>query len=281
MADARYLHTASLLASGFVLIAGGSAGISSLATAELYDPLTNVCFPTAGMANVRNTHVAAALGDSRVLVSGGYDYVTSLDTAETYECGLPADTDCDRVSDSAEPPCQSDPDDVTIRPERIDGIFDNVDDDGDTQVDEALPAGASDFDCDGDGFTGAAEDHVYSYVLQTDGDQKTCQEYDLAHPNTTQKPSKRWPADLSGHVPGSFSHNKINVSDLASFVAPWRYIGTNVGDLPGNVRWDLVPYSIFSTDINVQDLAAISNTLYPPMLNGARAFGGPVCPWPE
>ncbi len=149
---------------------------------------------------------------------------------------------------------------AALRPERIDGVFDGVDDDGDTNVDEALPGGTDNFDCDGDGFKGSAENHVFGPAAT--GNQDPCG-------------NNGWPAELVG---GAFSGNKVNVSDLASFVGPIRYLGTNVGTNPGDVRWDLVPGSTFGADINVQDLTAIT-LLYPPMLDGARAFGGPVCPW--
>ena len=38
---------------------------------------------------------------------------------------------------------------------------------------------------------------------------------------------------------------------------------------------------MLGTDINVADMAAIttSATGFPPMLAGAKAFGGPVCPY--
>ncbi len=184
------------------------------------------------------------------------------------------DDDNAGVYDVDELACGGDPVVAALRPERVDVPFDGVDDDGDGQVDEALLSGTEAYDCDGDGFKGSAENHVFSYLGQTDGNQKTCQEYDLAHPNVGNKPSKRWPADLNG---SAFSYDKINVSDLASFVGPVRYLGTDVGTNPGDVRWDLVPGSTFGADINVQDLTAIT-LLYPPMLDGARAFGGPVCP---
>ena len=112
---------------------------------------------------------------------------------------LDADDDNDLVFDADEGTCGSNPLDGASRPERVDGPFAGVDDDGDTQVDEALPPGAANFDCDGDGYKGSAEDHVFSYLPQTNGDQKTCQEYDATFPNPALhiKPSKRWPADLA------------------------------------------------------------------------------------
>ena len=159
-----------------------------------------------------------------------------------------------------------------------------MDDDGNDGVDEALPAGAGALDCDGDGYTGDTEDHVYSYVPQTDGDQKTCQEYDTTHPNpgVENKPSLRWPADFNKSTSPLDSFNKITILDVTSFLVPIRYFGTDVGTNPGDVRWDLVPGSgLFSDDINIQDIVALiaGPTATPPMFGGAKAFGGPVCPW--
>ncbi len=211
------------------------------------------------------------------------DIARDVDADQTPDHLDGGDTDADGMSDQSEHYCGSDPGSVTGRPERVDGPFTGIDDDGDDSVDEPLPFGSSVYDCDGDGYSGAAEDHVYSYLPQLNGDQKTCQEYDVSHPNPSNKPSRRWPADLSGHVPGSFSNNKVNVSDLGSFIAPVRYFGTDVGTNAGDVRWDLVPGSTFGFEINVQDLAALTAgaAAYPAMLGGVRAFGGPACPWAE
>jgi hypothetical protein len=190
-----------------------------------------------------------------------------------------ADDDNDLVLDLAEVACGGSAMNALLRPERIDLAGD---DDGDTMLDEPLSPGASPFDCDGDGFKGSAEDHVYSYLSQLAGDQKTCQEYDLAFPNPSMnvKPSKRWPADLN-MGPGSL--NQISLLDLTTLLAPIRYFGTNVGTNPSDVRFDLTPGpGLFMMDINLQDLTAVvaGPTGYPPMLGGARAFGGPACPWP-
>jgi hypothetical protein len=170
------------------------------------------------------------------------------------------------------------------RPERIDGVFDGVDDDGDTLVDEPLPGGTGGFDCDGDGYTGAAEGHVFSYLGQTDGDQKVCQEYDLSHPNPNPdtKPSRRWPADLNKSSGPPDSFNRINILDLTALLAPVRYFDTNVGDNPGGVRFDLAAGpGLFMTDINIEDLTSLlaGQKGFPPMLSGMRAFDGTACPY--
>ena len=49
-----------------------------------------------------------------------------------------------------------------------------------------------------------------------------------------------------------------------------------------DVRFDLVPGSVVGFDINIADMAALTNgaSAFPPMLGGAKAFGGPVCPYP-
>ena len=172
-------------------------------------------------------------------------------------------------------------------PERVDGTFAGVDEDGNDGADEALPVGAGAFDCDGDGYTGTQEDNIYSYIGQANGDQKTCQEYGTnfseIDPNqTAATPSLRWPSDFNSSVFPLDSFNKISILDLTSFLAPVKYFGTNVGTNPGDVRWDLSPGAgIFPTDINIADLTALlaGPTGSPPMLGGAKALGGPVCPW--
>ena len=157
--------------------------------------------PNAGQANV--VHPATSIGDAceDPDLDGVYDATDNCpDTANAGQANFDGDSrgdvcdiddDNDGVSDVAEPPCGGDPLDITpplLRPERVDGIlFAGVDDDGDTAIDEALPVGGAGFDCDGDGYTGTAEDHVYSYIPQLTGNQKTCQEYDAAFPNPTPR----------------------------------------------------------------------------------------------
>jgi hypothetical protein len=123
---------------------------------------------------------------------------------------------------------------------------------------------------------------VYSYLPQTDGDQKTCQEYDLSFPNANPdvRPSKRWPSDISKSTGPPNSFNRVNILDLAGMVAPVRYLSTNVGSHPSDVRFDLAPGGL-GTSINIADLAAMiaGSSGMPAMLGGVRTFGGPPCPW--
>jgi Zn-dependent metalloprotease len=193
-----------------------------------------------------------------------------------------ADDDNDLAPDSVEVACAGQALHPLLRPERVDGPFAAADDDGDTLVDEALPPGAANQDCDGDGYKGGAETHVVSYLGQTTGDQKTCREYDASFPNPGShvRPSLRWPADIAS---SAFSLNKVNVQDIASFTNPVRYMNTDTGTHASDVRFDLVPGTTFGADINIADLAAITAgpSAFPPMLAGTRAFGGPECPWAE
>jgi hypothetical protein len=88
-----------------------------------------------------------------------------------------------------------------------------------------------------------------------------------------------WPADLQGGgIPDST--NLVNILDITSFLAPIRYLNTNVGSNPGDRRWDLVPGAgVFPASINVEDLVNLI-IVSPPMIGGVRAFNGPSCPFP-
>jgi hypothetical protein len=87
----RYAHTATILSGGKVLVAGGDDGSSStgIATAHLYDPLTQTFTPTGGMTTPREFHSAALLPNGTVLVAGaGYKFVDSavhFGNAEVYD----------------------------------------------------------------------------------------------------------------------------------------------------------------------------------------------------
>ncbi len=83
MATPRVWHSATLLQSGKVLVAGGKNGLSnqgSLATAELYDPATAMWTATAPMHSGRANHTATLLASGMVLVVGA-----STPNAELYD----------------------------------------------------------------------------------------------------------------------------------------------------------------------------------------------------
>ena len=145
------------------------------------------------------------------------------------------------------------------------------------QVDEPLAPATYPFDCDGDGFSGIAENHVYS--PSTLGNQDACGTN--AFPPTDPPSPIGWPADLRGETP--FSANKVNIVDLGSFTAPVRRLNKDVGSTSGDRRWDLVPGGgILPNDINIADMGAIVTAVsgYPPMLHGGRAFNS-NCPWSQ
>jgi IPT/TIG domain/Galactose oxidase, central domain len=77
MADARILHTATLLNDGKVLIAGGTreggGGGAAIASAELYDPSTGTFAPTRSMNTDRAQHTATLLTNGEVLIAGGWN----------------------------------------------------------------------------------------------------------------------------------------------------------------------------------------------------------------
>jgi MYXO-CTERM domain-containing protein len=87
MTHVRYGHTASVLASGKVLVAGGETEeYDVLDTAELYDPASGVFSATGSMAYERMVHTATVLASGKVLVAGGWsDTRPILASAELYD----------------------------------------------------------------------------------------------------------------------------------------------------------------------------------------------------
>ena len=69
----RGTHIATLLPTGKVLVAGGSRGSLTLATAELFDPANETWTPAATMPQARTQSAATLLSTNRVLVIGGYN----------------------------------------------------------------------------------------------------------------------------------------------------------------------------------------------------------------
>ena len=82
MAVARDGHTATLLATGKVLVAGGSG----LASTELFDPVTGTFSASGDMGSARSGHTAILLNDGKVLIAGGQGATgLYLETAELYD----------------------------------------------------------------------------------------------------------------------------------------------------------------------------------------------------
>ena len=92
MTTPRTVHTATLLANGTVLIAGGSNS-DVLSSAEIYDPANGSFTPTGSMAAQRVLHTATLLNSGQVLITGGRgcsgecDENPGANTAELYDPG--------------------------------------------------------------------------------------------------------------------------------------------------------------------------------------------------
>ena len=72
LGTARGFHTATLLPSGKVLVAGGIGGAGGPTSAELYDPATGLWAPTGSLVSPRSGfHTATLLPNGKVLVAGG------------------------------------------------------------------------------------------------------------------------------------------------------------------------------------------------------------------
>lgn len=87
MKSARYRHTATLLDTGKVLVAGGMSGTDYPTyrnSADLYDPETGTWASTGSMTGARRSHTATKLEDGRVLVTGGYYTVSDVFYGTTY-----------------------------------------------------------------------------------------------------------------------------------------------------------------------------------------------------
>jgi hypothetical protein len=92
MTTARCSHTATLLPSGKVLVAGGvnynGTTINNLSSAELFDPAAGTWTATTAMTTARSFHTATLLTNGLVLVAGGAGGPsgnTNLSSAELYD----------------------------------------------------------------------------------------------------------------------------------------------------------------------------------------------------
>jgi large repetitive protein len=87
----RAAHTATLLANGKVLIAGGFNSTANLASAEVYDPAAGAFVVTGTMTTARSSHTATLLANGpaatngKVLITGGSDASGDLATAELFD----------------------------------------------------------------------------------------------------------------------------------------------------------------------------------------------------
>jgi hypothetical protein len=87
MHQARIAHSATLLADGRVLVAGGR-GAEVNDGAEIYDPKSGTFSETGRMTAARYKHTAGLLPDGRVLLAGGSDerdWHGTLSSAEIYD----------------------------------------------------------------------------------------------------------------------------------------------------------------------------------------------------
>jgi hypothetical protein len=86
MTTQRLWQTASLLASGRVLVAGGDSVSRTEATADFFDPTSGSFAATGNMTEPRFYHAASTLNDGTVLISGGLQNGENAKaTAEIYD----------------------------------------------------------------------------------------------------------------------------------------------------------------------------------------------------
>lgn len=86
MPNALGFHSATLLDSGQVLLAGGRTSDETLATTPLlYDPVLRNWTPTGALGEARASHAAVRLASGKVLAFGGLGDSGALASAELYD----------------------------------------------------------------------------------------------------------------------------------------------------------------------------------------------------
>ena len=83
----RTYHTATLLADGRVMLAGGLDSAGATASSEIYNPASNISTATGSLNQRRLFHQTVLLSDGRVLTMGGItsgDAANVTSSAETY-----------------------------------------------------------------------------------------------------------------------------------------------------------------------------------------------------
>jgi hypothetical protein len=85
LAVGRFLHTATLLGDGRVLVVGGFARGGTTTSAEIFNPGTGLWSTVGNLQIARNAHTATLLENGTVLVAGGEDwYSTPTSSAEIF-----------------------------------------------------------------------------------------------------------------------------------------------------------------------------------------------------
>ncbi len=85
MGKGRASHTATMLGSGRVLVAGGFAGgENGMKSAEIFDPATGAFSATSDMNVARASHSATRLRNGKVLIAGGFNG-NYIDSSELYD----------------------------------------------------------------------------------------------------------------------------------------------------------------------------------------------------
>jgi hypothetical protein len=190
--------------------------------------------------------------------SGGFPWqVYYLSPNHTWEAGTYQDDDGDDIANDVDPDVDGDgapngieaPCGATVpphtppmqpewhpyrQPERIDGAYSGVDEDGDTVADDLLAPGSETIDCDGDAFKGSVEQYVFSRASTVD-DQAACAET----PTPNDETDDRWPADFN-------DSKSVNITDVLVLKPVF-------GGSSAPPRYDIVP----SDNINVTDVLAL------------------------
>jgi len=87
MSSPRWLHTATVLSSGKVLVVGGANSYTEVgvSTSELYDPTTGLWTATGSLPSAHHGHSAIRLASGKVLIAGRTDSLGGDGSAQLYD----------------------------------------------------------------------------------------------------------------------------------------------------------------------------------------------------